>query len=414
MLDQCVATPASVERLRSGPFGPYLDSFASERLRQGYAKSTVRAYLPTITAFGSWLEGDARTVVELSDHVADEYLEERRRMGLLHRREPTVIRQLLEHLRAEGVVPVTHTKSDDSPLAEFMDKYEAHLREERGLTPATVVNYVPFAHRFLFEHFGEGRLHLRDLGSSEISSFILRHAGSMSPGRAKLMVTALRSLFRFLFLRGDVEIDMASSVPTVADWRLSTVPKYLHPEEVERLLDACDRGTPPGRRDYAILLLLARLGLRANEVVTLELDDIDWRAGEILVLGKGLVRDRLPLVPDVGEVLAEYVCRDRPRVSTRRLFIRAMAPLRGFAGPSSVSVLVARALKRAGLQPPITGAHLLRHSLATTMLRRGASMTEVGEVLRHRTTNSTEVYAKVDFVGLRSLAQPWPGEGGGR
>ncbi|MBI5440256.1 MAG: tyrosine-type recombinase/integrase [Deltaproteobacteria bacterium] len=288
------------------------------------------------------------------------------------------------------------------------------MRTERGLTTATVINYVPFLRCFLTERFGEGPLSLRDLAPSDSSGFILRHAGSMTPGRAKLMVTALRSFFRFLLQRGEIQVDLAASVPTVADWRLSTVPKYLSAEEIERLLEAVDRSTSTGRRNYAILLLLARLGLRAGEVVTLDLDDIDWRAGEIVVRGKGLRHDRLPLVPDVGEALAAYLQMARPKSPTRRVFLRGKPPYRGLAGTSTVSSVVYRALGRAGLQPPNKGAHLLRHSLATGMLHRGASMAEIGELLRHRATDTTEIYAKVDLRGLRSLAQPWPVAGGGQ
>ena len=228
------------------------------------------------------------------------------------------------------------------------------------------------------------------------------------------MTTAVRSFLRFLFQIGELRADLAPSVPTVADWRLSTVPKHLRPEEVRRVLGGCDRKTSAGRRDYAVLLLLARLGLRAGEVVSLQLDDIDWRAGEILIRGKGLLHDRMPLPVDVGEALTAYLRMDRPRCQTRRVFVCMKAPRFGFAGPSTVSTIVRRALDRAGLHPAFKGAHLLRHSLATTMLRSGASMSEIGEVLRHRVASTTEIYAKLDFDALRSLAQPWPVMGGGR
>jgi site-specific recombinase XerD len=229
------------------------------------------------------------------------------------------------------------------------------------------------------------------------------------------MVTALRSMFRFFLQRGTIDGDLAACVPAVADWRLATVPKYLRPEEIDRLLQACDRRTAVGRRDHAILLLLARLGLRAGEVVTVELDDIHWHAGEITVRGsKGLRHDRLPLPVDVGEALAAYVRTDRPRHAIRRVFLCARAPRRGFAGPGAVSTIVRRALDRAGLRPAAKGAHLLRHSLATRLLRAGASLSEIGEVLRHRAANTTEIYAKVDLAGLQALARPWPGSGGER
>ena len=194
--------------------------------------------------------------------------------------------------------------------------------------------------------------------------------------------------------------------------RLSTVPKYLTPAEVRRVLKSCNRRTPTGRRDYAILLLLARLGLRAGEVVALQLDDIDWRAGEIIIRGKGSFHDRMPLPCDVGQALTSYMRRDRPDCQTRQVFVRMRAPRRGFACSSTLTTIVHRALKRANLHPNFRGAHLLRHSLATSMLRAGATMGEIGEVLRHRASSTTEIYAKVDFEGLRSLAHPWPIGGG--
>jgi integrase/recombinase XerD len=234
----------------------------------------------------------------------------------------------------------------------------------------------------------------------------------MAVKRAQLMTTAFRSFFRYLFQKGQLRVDLAASVPTVAYWRLSTVPKYLAPKEVERVLKACNRRTATGRRDYAVLLLLARLGLRAGEVVALQLDDLNWRAGEILVRGKGLFHDRMPLPSDVGRALAVYLRRDRPPCRTRRVFICMKAPRRGFADPSTLTTIVRRALDRADLHPAFKGAHLLRHSLAPSMLHSGATMGEIGEVLRHRISNTTEIYAKVDFNGLRSLAHPWPIGGG--
>jgi site-specific recombinase XerD len=222
------------------------------------------------------------------------------------------------------------------------------------------------------------------------------------------MTTAFRSFFRYLFQKGELQPNLAAAVLTVADWRLAAVPKYLTPKQVKQVLKACNRRTATGRRDYAILLLLARLGLRASEVVALRLEDINWRAGEIIVRGKGLFHDRMPLPPDVGQALASYLRQDRPRCRTRRVFICVRAPHRGFAGASTLTTIVRRALARANLQLTFKGAHLFRHSLATSMLHSGATMGEIGEVLRHRLPNTIEIYAKVDFEGLRSLAHPWP------
>ena len=203
--------------------------------------------------------------------------------------------------------------------------------------------------------------------------------------------------------------DLSAAVPGVAGWRLTHLPKALSIGQVEQLLASCDRRTPAGRRDYAILMLLARLGLRGGEVSALTLDDIDWEHGEIAIRGKGQRLARLPLPADVGTSIADYLRRDRPVCSTRRVFIRIRAPRRGFVSPSVICCVVRRALKRASLDPAFKGAHLLRHSLATDLLRRGASLTEIGQVLRHSQPDTTQIYAKVEITALRAIALPWPG-----
>jgi site-specific recombinase XerD len=223
------------------------------------------------------------------------------------------------------------------------------------------------------------------------------------------MLSALRSFFRFLRLQGATATDLAAAVPSVADWRLARVPQWIPAAQVNQILRHCDQQTRVGQRDYTILLLLARLGLRAGEVVGMTLDDLDWEAGDVVVRGKGGRQDRMPLPRDVGQALATYVRHGRPPCLSRRVFICAKAPRRGFSSSVAVCTIVRRALARAGLHPPSTGAHLLRHSLATEMLRRGASLAEIGEILRHRHPDTTAIYAKVDLRALRALAPPWPG-----
>lgn len=415
MLDQCIDNRATAEDLRSGVIGSHLDSFTERLAGLGYAAATVRSQVTLLGRLDQWMARRRCGVVDLNDQIVDAFIDDRVRRKDVHRGDAATVHQFLAHLRAHGVIGSPAPVVDESPLGLLQQQYEQYLTSERGLAPATLTNYRGFFRWFLTERFGDGLMDLRNLDGSAITTFVVRHAHSMSPGRAKLMVTALRSLFRFLLQRGAIERDLAACVPRVADWRLATIPKYLTPEEVDRLLHACDEHTSVGRRDHAILLLLGHLGLRAGEVVALELDDIHWRAGEITVRGsKRLPHDRLPLLADVGEALATYVHRDRPRHPTRRVFLCTKAPRRGFAGPSTVSTIVRRALARAGLCPAIKGAHLLRHSLATRMLRHGASLSEIGQVLRHRAVNTTEIYAKVDLAGLRALAQPWPGTGGAR
>lgn len=407
-----------LERLEAGKRGPrnpllvHARSFAASLMERGYAATTMQSKLGLVVDLGRWLERRGLAVTDLDERRIETFIAGRLRIALCRRGDPTTVRQLLGHLREHNVVPSVTPTRDESPLAAILDRYERHLQSERGLTTATTVNYLPFARKFLNDRFGEGPFLLKEVRPSDISGFVLRHARSMSCGRAQLMTTAFRSFFRFLFQHGELRVDLAPSVPTVADWRLSVIPKYLTPAEVVRVLGSCDRHTATGRRDYAILLLLARLGLRAGEIVALQLDDIDWRSGEILVRGKGLLHDRMPLPADAGRALAIYLRRDRPSCKTRNVFICMRAPLRKFARAATVSTIVKRALGRAGLHPGFKGAHLFRHSLATSMIRSGASMGEIGEILRHRRPSTTEIYAKLDFEGLRSLAQPWPVFGG--
>jgi len=247
------------------------------------------------------------------------------------------------------------------------------------------------------------------LPTQDVSKFVLRYAHTVSPGRAQTMVNALRSFFRFLRQRGEIAIDLAASVPTVARWQFSEIPKFLQPEQVKHLLESCNRSTGTGKRNYAILLLLSRLGLRTGEIVHMELDDILWEAGELIVKGKNSREEKLPLPHDVGQAIATYLRDIRPNCSSRRLFIRMVAPLRGFAGSVTVCTIVRDSLARAGINTDFKGAHLFRHTLATNMLRGGANLTEIGEILRHQNPNATEIYAKVDFASLRTIAQPWPG-----
>ena len=412
MLEKFLERLGADQRGQRNPLLVQVLPFADSLTKNGYAATTIQSKLVLLIDLGEWLRRRGLAVKDLDERRIETFITDRRRNGLLRRGDRTTVRQLLDHLREHHVIQRVTPTCDVSPLSAILDRYEKHLRSERGLTTATIINYLPFARKFLSDRFGEGPFLLKVVRPCDISGFILRHVRTMSCRRAQLMTTAFRSFFRFLFQRGELQVDLAPSIPTVADWRLSTLPRYITGEEVIRVLGSCDRHTATGRRDYALLLLLARLGLRAGEIVAMQLDDIDWRSGKILVRGKGLLYDRMPLPVDVGQALAVYLRHDRPSSKTRRVFVCGKAPQRGFSGPSTVSTIVRRALDRAGLHPRFKGAHLLRHSLATSMIRSGASMSEIGEILRHRSPSTTEIYAKLDFEGLRSLAQPWPNLGG--
>ncbi len=327
----------------------------------------------------------------------------------MRRGDPATGRQLLQHLRDLGNVAAPVQTFDRSPQACLTRDFEKFLYSERGLSRSTAVSYLLIVQRFLDERFGRNELHLEQLRPKDLHGFILRQIQRVSRTHGKAVVTALRAFLRWLLQRGAIGADLADTLPGVATWRLSHLPKSLPAEQVERLLAGCERSTATGKRDYAILLLLARLGLRGGEVVAMTLDDLDWERGEIVVRGKGQRLERLPLPAEVGAALACYLCDVRPACATRRVFIRMLAPQQGLAGPVAICCIVRRALRRAGLDPDFKGAHLLRHSLATNLLRRGASLGEIGQLLRHRQPTTTQIYAKVDIAALRGIALPWPG-----
>jgi len=409
MTDQFFSYPKTLEHLHAGPLAVQIDSFAKKLLNQGYAINTCKAKILLVTDLSHWVERKQLQISYLDEQKISEFIRYRVIHYRPNRYENPTLRDFLAHLRGAGIVPVPAPAADNSPLGRIESNFARYLEQERGLSQATIDNYIPIARRFLSERFGTDIILLEELIPSDITQFILHHAYIDSPSRAKLAVTVLRSFLSFLYQRGQISTDLSKFVPTVANWRLSELPKFLKPEEVKRLLQGCDQSSPVGQRDYAVLLMLARLGLRAGEVVHMVLDDIFWETGEFIVRGKSARQDRLPLPQDVGEALATYICHGRPRCSSRRVFIRMKAPHQGFSSSCAISDIVRRAFARAKLHRERKGAHLLRHSLATEMLRQGASLTEIGEILRHQLSHTTEIYAKVAVAELKSLAQPWIG-----
>jgi integrase/recombinase XerD len=412
MLEQYFAKPWALLRHRSRLLGPYLDSFAAESGELGYPPQSVRHQCHVIAHFSKWLERRRLHIGAIDAGTIDCHVRVRRRAG--REGEATTLYRFLDHLRARGVAAPPARPCPRSASDVLLDRFQEHLSLQRRVLPATSADYASFARDFLSHRYPDGVPHIRDVRPTDVSEFVVSWTRTHPRGRAKLLVTALRSFFRFLVQNGETDVDLAVAVPSVAGWRLAGLPKFLPAEQVERMLAYCDRNSPQGRRDYAILVLLVRLGVRAREVVRLELGDIDWRAGELVVRGKGSREDRLPVVPEVGEALADYLRHARPVCTTRRVFVRQRAPIRPLAEGGTVGTIVWAALRRAGLDPPMKGPHSLRHSLATRMLGGGASMAEIAEVLRHRSPQTTEIYAKVDFGALRRLALPWPSKEDGR
>jgi site-specific recombinase XerD len=328
----------------------------------------------------------------------------------VHRGDAAALRQFLDFLRRHGVIPSEKiSRRRLTPVERETQAFERYLSDERALTRATRVNYVPFIRGFLINRFGTGPVTLSRLCAGDVVRFVQRQAPRLHLKRAKLLTSALRSFLRYTRYRGDITLDLAAAVPPVANWSMTSIPRAIAADHVRQLLASISRRTALGRRDYAILLLLARLGLRSSEVAFLELDDIDWNAGHVSVRGKGGQRTALPLPADVGAAIVAYLRHGRPHNTSRRVFLRARAPIRGFLGQSAIGSVVRHALGRAGVDAPTKGAHQFRHALATQMLRHGASLTEIGEVLRHRSPETTRIYAKVDLEALRKLALPWPG-----
>jgi site-specific recombinase XerD len=333
-------------------------------------------------------------------------LEARRAEGYTLWLSTKAMAPLLRYLRDLGVAKTPSPVDPATPAEALLERYSCYLIQERGLAASTVAAYWHVARLFLFNRSPEGELDLERLNAAEVTDFVLDECRARRVGSAKYIVCGLRALLRFLYADGHAESQLAAAVPSVAGWRLSGLPKALSSRDVSVLLASCDRRTTVGRRDFAVLTLLVRFGLRAGEVAALGLIDIEWRVGEVVIRGKGRRQERLPLPIDVGEALAGWLRRGRPRCESPKVFTRVRAPHRGLTS-SGVSGIVRAAAARAGLSE--VSAHRLRHTAATEMLRAGAGLSEVGQVLRHASTLTTSIYAKVDRQTLRTLAQPWPG-----
>jgi site-specific recombinase XerD len=399
--------PETVDSLTRGPLSQHLTAYAQRLSDQGYAVQSGQLQLRMLGDFNLWLERKHMGADEVDSSAVERYLRPRRRAGKLRRGDAAALARLLHMLgsgQAEKLSPPTAGQI-------VLQQFQHYLRQERGLSEATVTQYTPIVRRFLAERFPRRVPDLHQISAGDIARFVQRQAERITTKYAPTVVTALRAFFRHLLHRGAVHTNLAACVPTIATWSLSKVPKFLPAAQIQLVLDSCDRDTAGGKRNYCILLLLARLGLRACEVVALTLDDIDWETGLITVRGKGKRVAQMPLPVEVGAAMAEYLSHARPACSSRRVFIREKAPLVGFANSIAICSLVDRALEKAGVESAYRGSHLFRHSLATTMLNQGASLAEIGDLLRHRRPDTTAIYAKVDLVSLRSIALPWPGGG---
>jgi site-specific recombinase XerD len=368
-----------------------------------------REIVRAVANWSRWLYGRYVAIEDIDAKLLDRYLARRAHARTSNRADRLALHKMLTWLQEVGVVRTPSHALARSQCQIVRDDFEQAMLRQRGLSTKTLQLYLPHVSQFLAERFGEGPVRLNTLVAEDVTAFVRRCSHTLCHSSVQQLVTALRAFLRHLRHTGQISIDLAACVPTVATWSFSTLPKGLLPSQVEQILAQCERDTSKGRRDYAILLLLARLGLRAGEVVALTLDDVDWEEGYLSVRSKGGRWTRLPIPNDVGKAMTDYLMNGRPPCKDRHVFVRQQAPHRGLSASTSVSALVRSALLRAGVESARKGAHLFRHSLATDMLRKGSSLREIGEVLRHRSPDTTQLYAKVDLPSLERLALPWPG-----
>lgn len=387
-----------------GPLEPFAEGFIAELEEAGYRPAAAAVQVRVLAHLSRWMHDKGMSAGELREPELERF--GRERLARVASMRGAGIAVVLSYLRGLGAVPLAEplamTAADD-----LLEHYRGYLRVERGLTSGTARGYVDIVRPFVESRVtSTGEIELWDLSPADVLGFLLAETGRRSRNSAKLLVSALRSLLGFWHVEGLIGRPLAGAVPSVAGWRLAGLPRALDTEQVRALLDSCDRSTVAGTRDFAILTMLVRLGMRRGEVAGLRLEDIDWRAGEIAVRGKGQRLERLPLPADIGEAIAVYLRDGRPPgFPGREVFVRIKAPRRPLTA-GGVTQVVVSASKRAGLGE--VTAHRLRHTAATELLRQGAPLHEIGELLRHRSVLTTAIYAKVDRDRLRELARPWP------
>lgn len=388
----------------------YLVSFEKSLSSRNYKPATLNNYRCLLRRFGRLLDVEGLAPSALTPDLAVELGQRLPATPKSQVKIPNLARLFVQHLIEIGVATRPPLTPAQAERAELLGNFETYLIRQRGLSPRTIYHVLRFADRFLDHRFGDDVLDLLALSTRDIVAFMEYLVTRKRPFRDKTPATHLRSFFQYLFAQGLTTTNLSLCVPRAHKPWGARLPRYLSPEEVEAVVASVRSNPRRGARDYAMLLLMARLGLRAPEIIAIQLDDIDWRAGELLVRGKGQQHDRLPIPPDVGEAISEYLREDRTSATTRTLFVTHRAPNRPFKDSQVINAILKEAFAATGVKPPTpyVGSHVLRHSLATNMVRAGASLEEIGDLLRHRSRATTMIYAKLDTDGLRSIAQPWP------
>lgn len=406
--EEYLATSRLFRRLKSGPYGQLVELYAARLVEVDLARQAAWRSLNVVSDLLSWIARRRSMIRELDEPMVGRYLRHRARKHSNYRGDRAALKRWLSVLRDTGTIALP-AASPITPQDQICAEFGDYLQNECGLAPRTILRRLPVVRQFLCEACPT-RGDLGKIRQSDVVRYVECHARDGSPRSGRVMCSSLRVFLKYLHYKGLNRAPLAGCVPSIREWKLTQLPTYLSAEQVQIVLDRCDRATALGRRDYAILMMLARLGLRANEVATLTLDNIDWRSGEIHVGAKGRQRVAMPMPPEVGAAVVAYLRDGRPKSSCRRLFLRTLAPRVGFASSYAITMIAKTALERAGIQGVARqGAHLFRHSLATELLRSGATLSEIGQLLRHQSHDTTRIYAKVDFNALRTLSLPWPG-----
>ena len=409
MLTDHFISPLTLERYRSGIIGPHLDAFTDWLNEQGYRRVSIRRHVREVVHFAAWAKATGIPVQGINRDALNRlhfYLAKQERLRSrngdhLHLYQSACI--FVSFFEATGVVCGVTPSTTASPAERLWSEFSEWMRAHRGTMNSTLSNYR-LSITALLKDLG---VDIRAFTAERLRHFLLRHMKQSSQEQSKNLATALRMFLRFLIARGDCAVGLDYAIPTMARWRLAAFPKYLPAQDVERLIQSCDPASTLGARDRAILLLIARLGLRSSDVSSLRFRDLHWSEATLIVSGKNRCEARLPMPQDVGDAILHYLNHARPCVSNERVFITTIAP----NGPISRQVVgraVLRALRRTGISAPAKGAHLLRHSAATSLLREGVSLSAIGALLRHASIETTTVYAKVDVGLLSEIAMPWP------
>lgn len=408
MLDTHLNSAITRQRLRSGPVSEHIDAFANWLHLQGYTPISIDCLLRSLAGWSDWMLAAGFTSQDLLRGLEECKLAIAQQQRVHYKRGPnrhsiTAASVFIRFLQQQGNLPLPLTPPSPSEIWPLLGEFRSWMYKHRGLTETTLDVYQGTIVALL-NALGDDTL---SYSAEALRAFVLDRARPHGIDRAKSIVVAVRSFIRFLGTTGRCPTGLEYAIPGFASWQLSSVPKFLVAEDVERLIHSCTEDAN-GLRDRAVLLLLARLGLRASEVAQLKFGDIDWHRGGITICGKGRRQESLPLPQEVGDAILLYLNEGRPSLKVSEVFVTVLAPFRALTR-ASVTHIVRSALRRTGIKAPINGAHVLRHSAATNMLRQGASLAGVGAVLRHRSPMTTTHYAKVDFGLLAEIAQPWPG-----